>query len=166
MNKPNDTHMPQICANVKAMIKSSQANQFPDLNEKYPPYDYTLLHYAAEYNDVDMAKFLVANGADTSASDRFNNTPLHYAAIFGQYEVAEYLLECGIDRSLLSVEVRTASQKAIIYNHNDIADLIDKYEPFQTKGVMDDRADKIDKIDKLVNLDSLGKKLNCLSIDE
>ncbi|WP_157956348.1 ankyrin repeat domain-containing protein [Wolbachia endosymbiont of Folsomia candida] len=57
----------------------------------------TLLHVAARWNCVEIARFLMEEGADVNATsvDQFQNTPLHEAAFCGSKEVAELLLKHG-----------------------------------------------------------------------
>jgi ankyrin repeat protein len=49
----------------------------------------TPLHWAAYYDQTDIAKLLIAEGADVKAKDRENFTPLQWAA--GEWEVADFL---------------------------------------------------------------------------
>jgi ankyrin repeat protein len=61
----------------------------------------SLLDYAAEYNQVDVAKYLLEHGA--KADEPYSNgqnrgvTPLSRAAFFGSYDVAKLLIERGVD---------------------------------------------------------------------
>jgi len=73
--------------------------------DDYKPYDIsppnkwgnTPLHIAEEYNNINIIKFLVANGADVNAIGRFGNTPLYNAAINGHIEIVKYLVSQGAD---------------------------------------------------------------------
>jgi len=49
----------------------------------------TPLHWAAYYDHMNIAKLLIAKGADVNAKDREGLTPLNWAA--GEWEVAELL---------------------------------------------------------------------------
>lgn len=46
---------------------------------------------------MEIAKFLVARGADPNIKDRSRKTPLHKAAQLGSYEVLKYLVELVSD---------------------------------------------------------------------
>jgi ankyrin repeat protein len=58
-------------------------------------YDKTPLHWAAEKNHLQLAKVLLAGGADISAETTWGSTPLQWAANMGSHDVAELLLENG-----------------------------------------------------------------------
>lgn len=60
----------------------------------------TALHWAAQYQDASLARFLLAAGADAGAGTRIGHyTPLHLAAAGGAGEVVEVLLGAGADPS-------------------------------------------------------------------
>lgn len=63
-----------------------------DINERTGGNGSTALHEAAQSNDVQRAKLLVANGADPNLVDRYHDsTPCGWANHFHHHEVAEYL---------------------------------------------------------------------------
>ncbi|KAI8849560.1 ankyrin repeat-containing domain protein [Chytridium lagenaria] len=47
----------------------------------------TLLHWASDRGNVDIAKYLLANNANVNGQDNDGMTPLHYAAINGHMEL-------------------------------------------------------------------------------
>ena len=57
------------------------------------------LHLAVLFDQREMARFLLANGADlnTRAKDKHGGTPLHWAAALGRVEMARLLIEAGAD---------------------------------------------------------------------
>ena len=59
----------------------------------------TPLHLAVLSNQREMARFLVAQGANLNAKakDRHGGTPLHWAAALGRIEMARQLIESGSD---------------------------------------------------------------------
>jgi ankyrin repeat protein len=57
----------------------------------------TALHWAAHWNDIPVAKRLVAAGAKAAAANRYGVTPLHEAATAGSPEMIALLLEAGAD---------------------------------------------------------------------
>jgi ankyrin repeat protein len=58
-------------------------------------YDKTPLHWAAEKNHAELAKVLLAAGADVAAEVTWGSTPLQWAATMGSREVADLLLDHG-----------------------------------------------------------------------
>ena len=57
----------------------------------------TPLHIAAIKNHKSIARYLLVNGADTSAQDITGATPLHEAVRYGDIDIAKALLENGAD---------------------------------------------------------------------
>lgn len=57
----------------------------------------TPLHYAALSNDVQMATFLIKNGANVNAMTRGGETPLMKAAEKGHVEMVRQLLSQNPD---------------------------------------------------------------------
>lgn len=68
--------------------------------EVFRVYDYekgreTPLHIAARHGYLEMARLLVANGADLEARDLRGNTPLHIASKYNQTALVEFFLMSG-----------------------------------------------------------------------
>ena len=57
----------------------------------------TPLHIAAIQHHKSIARYLLANGAHTSAQDITGATPLHEAVRYGDIDIAKALLESGAD---------------------------------------------------------------------
>ncbi len=57
----------------------------------------TLLHVAARQGYDEMARLLIANGADVRRADALVETPLHLAARYGHDRVIDVLLQAGAD---------------------------------------------------------------------
>ena len=57
----------------------------------------TPLHWAVYRGHLEIAKALVANGADLSARTKNEQTPLHWAAISGHMQCFHFLVKCGAD---------------------------------------------------------------------
>jgi ankyrin repeat protein len=57
----------------------------------------TPLHEAARYENLEMVRELIANGADVNAKDHCNSTPLHNAARYGYLEIVRELIANGAD---------------------------------------------------------------------
>ena len=75
---------------VKKVIKEGQIN----INDR-DKLGYTMLHYAASRNHVDLIKYLIEKGADINCIDLADWTPLHLAAIADNYKACKVLLELG-----------------------------------------------------------------------
>ena len=52
----------------------------------------TPLHLAAGYNNLDVADFLLENGADVNAQDKGGLIPLHNASSYGHLDIAALLI--------------------------------------------------------------------------
>jgi hypothetical protein len=59
----------------------------------------TLLHYAAENNDLDLMKFAVENGADINKKDKRGITAAYYA----DWTLREYLADNGFDLTTIEI---------------------------------------------------------------
>ncbi|KAH8389317.1 hypothetical protein KR215_000249, partial [Drosophila sulfurigaster] len=55
----------------------------------------TPLHYAADFGQLKMIKFLVDIGADVNSEDKYNITPLLAAILEGHTDCVVFLLEKG-----------------------------------------------------------------------
>lgn len=77
---------------VKAIIQTdSQAVNCKDNR------DCTPLHWACDGGNLEIAGFLIANGAVLMARDADGDTPLHWAAVKGNIQIVKILLEKGAD---------------------------------------------------------------------
>ncbi|TGM55678.1 ankyrin repeat domain-containing protein [Leptospira biflexa] len=74
-----------------------KVNKGFNVNTKRNEDGYTLLHYAAELGNVDLAKFLITKGADLNVPMKDGNTPLATAISFSKTEIIRLLLEQGVD---------------------------------------------------------------------
>jgi len=71
------------------------ANINPQINSKDNA-EKTALHYAAQYNSVAVAQWLIEHGADINAENADGYTPLHYASTrFDGMEMAKLLVAYG-----------------------------------------------------------------------
>jgi ankyrin len=72
--------------------------EHPDrVNRGYGPTCSTALHSAAEFGREDVARILLAHGADVNARDEYGQTPLHSAAVYGNLDLVRLLLDRGAD---------------------------------------------------------------------
>ena len=81
--------------------------------------------FAARGGDVEMARYLLDNGADVDERDDvFHATPLITATGKGDRASVELYLERGADVNAVSKQRRTALTEAICWEHYDIARLL------------------------------------------
>jgi ankyrin repeat protein len=76
---------------------------------------WTPLHYACTRGHLDVAQFLVSNGADVNAPSINGSTPLMMAVQSGNEELIKYLLEKGADLQQRNTQGFTAIDIAQIY---------------------------------------------------
>jgi ankyrin repeat protein len=80
-----------------ARLESWAAKHPRDVNRLYWASCQTAMHAAAQYGRADVARVLLARGADVNARDEYGDAPLHLAARHGRVEVARLLVESGAD---------------------------------------------------------------------
>jgi ankyrin repeat protein len=81
----------------------------------------TALHWAAESNDAEITRLLLAAGAEAKAANRYGVTPLQLAAVNGNADIMRALLDAGADpnavlpegETVLMTAARTGSTAAI-----------------------------------------------------
>src|SRR5688572_10100678 len=59
--------------------------------------DPSVLHQAAEYSQVEIARLLIEKGADVKANHYLNGAPLNIAAYRGPVEMVRLLIDAGAD---------------------------------------------------------------------
>ncbi len=77
-------------------VKEQLANGV-DINAEDSEFGVAALSWAALLDDTEIAKFLIAKGADVNAKSRDGSTPLHSAAFLGHTEIAELLIQKGAE---------------------------------------------------------------------
>lgn len=82
------------------------------------------LSYAAQNNQPDAIRTLVAAGAQVNLANNTGYTALHHAAEAGATEAAKALLELGADRNAHHMGGFTPRQVAIENNHPDLAEFL------------------------------------------
>ncbi len=87
----------------------------------------TALHYAAEYGHLEIAKLLLANGADVNRRDDDKATPLYFAAVGGFVKVARLLLVYGADINARDKARETPMDGAVFFGHMNMADVFREY---------------------------------------
>ena len=83
----------------------------------------TPLNLALEYENLEVAKILIQNGANVN-SYHLMETPLHRAARLGKVEVAKFLLKKGAVQSLNSLITKTPLYMACEEGHLEVAKLL------------------------------------------
>jgi len=84
----------------------------------------TALHYAAQKDNLPVARFLVENGADVDARTKSDSTPLHWAASNGKIDVAHYLIKNGAMIDARDYAKETPLHYAIKKGHRNLALLL------------------------------------------
>ena len=96
----------------------------------------TPLHYAVGEGRNEIAKLLIAKGANVNAKDGNGSTPLHYAAEEGlntpyeeegHKEIAELLIANGVDVNAKKNNGWTPLDLAELRAHKETADLLRKH---------------------------------------
>ncbi|OUL35647.1 hypothetical protein BV372_10400 [Nostoc sp. T09] len=83
-----------------------------------------LLHYAAFDNSTEVAKLLIARGADVNAQIN-TGTPLHRAAANNSREVAKLLISNGAELNILDTFLGQAPlHRAIEWGNLEVAELL------------------------------------------
>ena len=107
-----------------------------DINRR-TEYGNTLLHTAADNQQLDLVEFLIARGADVNARGACGYTPLHYAVDIecntqcrpnyyspAEFRVTKLLLQAGADDSLRDENGQTARDVAVEYGEAALYDLL------------------------------------------
>jgi ankyrin repeat protein len=85
----------------------------------------TALHAALASPTPEVARVLVAAGADVNIPQRSGATPLHETAHNGSLELTTFLLEHGANPAARDTEGRTPADIARAQDHPDVAELIE-----------------------------------------
>lgn len=91
---------------------------------KDSPKEFTLLHFAVNFGDINVTKLLLEEGADIDIKDQNKNTSLHLAASNGHTDTVKLLMEKGSDLSVVDKEGNTSLHLAASNGHTDIVKLL------------------------------------------
>ncbi len=81
-----------------ATLKSLLAGHPDKLNVRLAPYEWSLLHVAAQAGQLEMVDYLLERGLDPNYRERGDNTyPMHWAAAHGHLDVVKRLADAGGD---------------------------------------------------------------------
>ncbi len=92
----------------------------------------TPLHYAVNYGNTVLTKFLIYKGADVNVTNNRNQTPLHYAAGRGNKEIVAYLLKNGAKKDICDESGLTAADYASMFHYDAIFTMLGGKTPSQT----------------------------------
>ena len=94
----------------------SELRRVIDLSQIYQKYQhgFTLLHYAAKENKLDVIEYLVSSGCDINAVDDDEQTPLHKSAMFGHTKSVQLLIDKGANVNQIDNNGNTPLHVAII----------------------------------------------------
>ncbi len=87
-------------ADLQAKDKGGQTWKHPSTSFEYMewiPEGWTVLHFAACSGHLDTVKWLVEQGADLQAKNKYGWTALHFAAINQHLDTVKWLVEKGAD---------------------------------------------------------------------
>ena len=91
-------------------VEYSKATDSKDTVKIKLDQEYWNLHRVSVENRVDIARVLIARGADVDARSPYDRTPLHYAARKNSLDVARLLIKLGAD-----VDARTESDETPLF---------------------------------------------------
>lgn len=118
-NKSGET--PLMMASIEGdlpLVKTLVLGKKVDVNKT----GWTPLHYACATGKLEVAQFLVANGAKVNALSPSETTPLMMAVSSGNDQLIKFLLDKGADLKLRNHEGFTAIDVAELFSKDDIRD--------------------------------------------
>ena len=96
--------------NISELTKTIDVSQ---INRKYQ-FGFTLLHYAAKENRLEVIEYLVSSGCDINVVDDDGQTPLHKSAMLGRAESVKLLIDKGASVNQIDNNGNTPLHVAII----------------------------------------------------
>ena len=129
-----------------------------DIDHKYQ-FGFTLLHYAAKENRVEVIEYLVTSGCDINAVDDDEQTPLHKSAMFGHRQSVQLLIDKGANVNKMDNNGNTPLHVAVMSggDFDIIKALVKKADPCiqnnDNQNVLHVavRYHKVDSIDLILN---------------
>ena len=74
------------------------------INEMYPSYTKTPLHFSCEQGNIELTNYLINIGFKLNVIDNLNKTPLYYACLSKNQDLCEYLFSKGAQKSYQELE--------------------------------------------------------------
>ncbi len=111
--------------NVERVEEYLETGVDPDLKTEKGEFKHlSLLYYAVEQNQKEIAEVLISRGADVNLTGRYQ-TPLHIAATRGYEEIAQLLVTHGADVNFVEKQNGyTPLHYAAWHGHREIAELL------------------------------------------
>jgi len=106
-------------AKVKELIEA-----YPGMVNARDKNGRTPLHWACRGVHVELAQYLLENGADVNAADTNGVAPLHWAAMTGDATLVKLLLDRGADPSARDADGDTPLNSAALGASREITDLL------------------------------------------
>lgn len=116
------TKLTHLLSRMNEKVKIQEINFFV-----FDIFGSNLIHLAAQIGNVLILAKLLEYCDNVNVMNNEKDTPLHFAARKGQLETVSYLLDQGANPSLKNSSNFTASELAIEYSHNKVAEFIDKW---------------------------------------
>ncbi|XP_024869085.1 uncharacterized protein LOC112452879, partial [Temnothorax curvispinosus] len=95
------------------------------INNEVDAYNWTLLHYAASKGQLEVAKYLIAQGADVNAKTVNGLTPMHIAAKHGYKDFIQILLKNG---AVYNAVDHTCKKPLKMSNDENVINLLESTE--------------------------------------
>jgi len=96
----------------------------------------TALHFASKYGRIEIALYLLDQGADINARDIYHGTPLFYACENGFVEMVEMLVSRGADPTLRMVGV-SCLYLAALFNHVEVVRYLLTIKAMRASAIVD-----------------------------
>ena len=109
---------------VKASIEKANVNECAWLVNETNKDGNTPLHLTKDSENVEIARFLLENGAALEAKNRNENTPLHLATLSNNLHIVQLLIEYGADIEALNESENTPLHLAIEMNYFEIFEVL------------------------------------------
>ena len=124
----------------------------------------TPLHYACNFQLLDIVKILLDNGSDQNIADlEYDFYPIFYVVVLNNVLITKLLIDHGANPNHQDYSGNTIIHYCIYHNHLEILDYIMEHYPIKTKDIdvfvedinkkEDVRADHIDP--NIINIDGL-----------
>ena len=106
--------------NVKALFDAGADVNLPSRESM----KVTPLASAAAAKQTELARVLIAHGANVNARGATGHVPLHEAAANGNVELVKLLIDSGADRNAKTDDGKTPLDFAIEYKRDEVVDLL------------------------------------------